>query len=183
MFPLFLTNMNDIKPMEEDVCSDLSDFVSAFSVDLQESFTTAEDCSLSSCAEHSCHFLGEENRKSEKNIVEETSSDKNSDRLEREDEKVLSLSSKCRPSLFQVMSIFLVMLVILSISLLIVCSQVTLPCNTIRPQAIPIVFKEDQLAILPNGNLVKIVGAKFKAPVTGLQILNYLQITDNKRNS
>ena len=177
-----MENVNDIKPVEEDVCSDLSDFVSAFSVDLQESFTTAEACSITSSAEHSCHFLVEENRKYEKDIVEKTNSDMDR-RIESVNEKVLPLPPKYRPSLFQVMSIFLVMLVILSISLLIVCSQVTLPCNTIRPQALPLVFREDQLAILPNGNLVKIVGAKFKAPATGLQIVNYLQITNNKRSS
>ena len=58
------------------------------------------------------------------------------------------------PSLVQYMMMFLVMLTILSITLVIVCSQVTLPGSSRIAMPRPVMISKDQLAILPNGNMV-----------------------------
>ena len=39
----------------------------------------------------------------------------------------------------------------------------------------PVMISKDQLAILPNGNMVEMVGDKFRAPATELQIGKYQQ--------
>ena len=79
------------------------------------------------------------------------------------------------PSLMEYMMMFLVMLTILSITLVIVCSQVTLPGSSRIAFPRPVMISKDQLAILPNGNMVRMVGAKFRAPATDLQIVKYHQ--------
>ena len=68
------------------------------------------------------------------------------------------------PSFMQYMMVFLVMLTILSITLVIVCSQVTLPGSSVIALPRPVMISKDKLAILPNGNMVRMVGAKFRAP-------------------
>ena len=60
--------------------------------------------------------------------------------------------------------LFLVIITTLTVTLIAICSQVTLPghsrqVSTIRP--LPL---SDTVAQLPNGNLVQFVGAKFMAP-------------------
>ena len=73
------------------------------------------------------------------------------------------------------MMMFLVLLSILSITLVIVCSQVTLPGSSMIALPRPVMISKDQLAILPNGNMVEMVGDKFRAPATELQIGKYQQ--------
>jgi hypothetical protein len=73
------------------------------------------------------------------------------------------------------MVVFLVMLTILSITLVIVCSQVTLPGSSRIAMPRPMMLSNDKLAILPNGNMVRMVGDKFRAPATELQIVKYHQ--------
>ena len=59
--------------------------------------------------------------------------------------------------------VFLVMITTLTVTLIVICSQVTLPgpgnVSTVRP--LPL---SDSVARLPNGNLVQFVGSKFMAP-------------------
>ena len=94
---------------------------------------------------------------------------------ETKDKKKYSAYCGMSPSLLQYMMMFLVMLTILSITLGIVCSQVTLPASSRIAMPRPVMVSKDQLAILPNGNMVRMVGAKFRAPATQLQIVKYQQ--------
>ena len=177
--------LEDNEDNEENDCSVLSDFdfVSALSVDLlQETFNTAKSDSQSS--PYLCHleseqidpFLyqseiletNEENLRVEKTIVSMHSS-------ETKYKKKYSSYCVVSPSLLQYMMMFLVMLTILSITLVIVCSQVTLPGSSRIALPRPVMISKDQLAILPNGNMVRMVGAKFRAPATDLQIVKYHQ--------
>ena len=171
--------INDIEFIDEEECSILSDFVSAFSVDLlQETFYSAE---VESPSEFSLDNLDTE--QSDPFLVSHKGHSENSTNFDAEKTITTSNNSEVkkagsakfmfRMSLLQCMIIFLVMLFTLSITLVIVCSQVTLPGSSIRPQARPRMLSKDQVAILPNGNMVKMVGAKFMAPATQLQIVEH----------
>ena len=74
----------------------------------------------------------------------------------------ITLSRKISMKTFAIM--FLVTMTVLTVTLVAICSQVTLPehrnqAPTVRP--LPLT---DTVSKLPNGNLVQFVGAKFMAP-------------------
>ena len=178
-----LSLLEDNEFIEETDCSVLSDFVSALSVDLlQETYNTANFDSQSSPSldnlesEQTDPFLdqleivdsNEENFRVEKTIVSMHHS-------MAKDKRDYNVFCGMSPSLVQYMMMFLVMLTILSITLVIVCSQVTLPGSSRIAMPRPVMISKDQLAILPNGNMVRMVGDKFRAPATQLQIAKYQQ--------
>ena len=177
-------NVNEFIDTEE--CSTLSDFVSAFSVDLiQETFHTAGTDSPSKSSldnldseqldpflvDRKVQSVNISNYKAEKTVLTTNHSENGSTKSDYE------------LSLLQCMIIFLVILFTLSITLVIVCSQVTLPGRIIRAQARPLMLSKNQVAILPNGNMVKMVGAKFMAPATRSQIVEYNNKVGQQRNS
>jgi hypothetical protein len=180
-----LSLLEDNEFIEENDCSVLSDFVSALSVDLlQETYNTAKFDSQDSSSpspdnleyEQTDPFLGqleivdsnEKNFRVEKTIVRMHHS---MTKYKRDYNGFGGMS----PSMVQYMMMFLVMLTILSITLVIVCSQVTLPGSSRIAMPRPVMISKDQLAILPNGNMVRMVGAKFRAPATDLRIVKYQQ--------
>ena len=69
--------------------------------------------------------------------------------------------------------VFMMMLTILTTTLVIVCTQVTLPSKQVISHPIPMKKVTPKLAILPNGNMVTLLRAKFIAPATQLQIEKY----------
>ena len=60
--------------------------------------------------------------------------------------------------------VFMVIMTVLTVTLIAICSQVTLPGQEPKPPAIKPLPLTDTVAQLPNGNLVQFVGAKFMAP-------------------
>ena len=185
----YFEQINVSEFIDAEECSTLSDFVSAFSVDLiQETFHTAgtdgpSESSLDNLdSEQLDPFLVDRkvqsvnisNYKAEKTVL----TTKHSEIKENG-----STKSRYELSLLQCMIIFLVMLFTLSITLVIVCSQVTLPGRINRAQARPLMLSKDQVAILPNGNMVKMVGAKFMAPATQSQIVEYNNKVGQQSNS
>ena len=60
--------------------------------------------------------------------------------------------------------LFLVIISILTTTLILICSQVTLPGQVNKAPIIKPLPLTDTVARLPNGNLVQFVGYKFMAP-------------------
>ena len=86
-----------------------------------------------------------------------------------------SLPSKWKHSLNRYLAIFLVMITLLSITLLVLCSQATLPGRSNHPSLFkPTPLTQDNLLQLQNGNLIHYVGDKFMAPATEQKISQHL---------
>ena len=87
------------------------------------------------------------------------------------------LPSKRRHSLKRYLVIFLGMITLLSITLLVLCSQVTPPGRSHHPSLFkPTPLTQDNLLQLQNGNLIHYVGAKFMAPATEQEVSQYLHM-------
>ena len=84
--------------------------------------------------------------------------------------------TKRRYSLKSYLVIFLVMITILSLTLVILCSQITLPGRGQHPSIFkPTPLTHQNVLQLTNGNLIHYVGSKFMAPATQLQISEHEQ--------
>ena len=85
------------------------------------------------------------------------------------------IPSKRKHSLKKYLVIFLVMITLLSVTLLVLCSQVTLPGRSHHPPPFkPNPLTQDNLLQLPNGNLIHYVGAKFMAPATAQEVSQHI---------
>ena len=62
------------------------------------------------------------------------------------------------------MIMFTVVITLLTVTLVVICSQVTLPGHRTHASTVKPLPLSDTVAKLPNGNLVQFVGAKFMAP-------------------
>ena len=92
------------------------------------------------------------------------------------------IPSKRKHSMKRYWVIFLVMITLLSVTLLVLCSQVTLPGRSHHPPPFkPTPLNQDNLLQLPNGNLIHYVGAKFMAPATEQEVSQH--ILDDKVKS
>ena len=83
---------------------------------------------------------------------------------------VFPLTRKEHYSLKSYLMIFLVIITLLCITLVVLCSQVTLPGRKEHMFNHSPCLKDSSVLELPNGNLVHYVGSKFKAPANQLQI-------------
>ena len=85
-------------------------------------------------------------------------------------EYVWPRTEKNRISLRSYLVVFLVMLVLLCLTLVVVCSQVTLPGRSGDMARHTAPLQHSSALQLPNGNLIHFVGSKFMAPATHTQV-------------